>query len=82
MLTAGLRGLESLEAGFEFGAYLALNLGIASGGVSASVGFYYHMKKVEKGQESQLSGYIRLQGYLNVLDLISINAVFCLSLKL
>ena len=46
-MAMGLDGLESMEGALEFGAYLSVNLFVASGSVHAAVGIYFY-----HGQES------------------------------
>ncbi len=87
MMVTSLRGLQSIEAAFEFGAAMSLNVGVASGGVSAMGGFYYKMELVEKtinGEieqiaESTLTGYLRINGHLSVLGLITVSLEFYLA---
>ncbi len=87
MMVTTLKGLQSIEAAFEFGAAMSLNVGVASGGVSAMGGFYYKMELVEKtinGEteeiaESTLTGYLRINGHLSILGLITISLEFYLA---
>lgn len=60
-------GVEILEASFEFGASLSVNLGVASGGVTVMAGIYYKMEI----DEATLTGYLRMAGEVDVLGLIS-----------
>lgn len=60
-------GVEILEAAFEFGASLSVNLGVASGGVTVMAGIYYRMEV----DEATLTGYFRMAGEVDVLGLIS-----------
>ena len=59
--------MQKLEAAFEFGAAIAIDFGVASGGVHVMAGIYF---KMEPGKAS-LTGYFRLGGYVDVLGLIS-----------
>lgn len=70
------RGLEVLELGLEAGAYLAINLGVASGSVSIALGIYLRME-ADKGS---LTAYFRLRGEVDVLGLISASIELYLSL--
>jgi len=74
-LGVGARGVESIEAAIEFGGNIALNLGVASGGVSVMAGVYFGMT----GQTTTLTGYLRVGGYVSVLGLISISIEFYLA---
>lgn len=87
MMVTTLKGLQSIEAAFEFGAAMSLNVGVASGGVSAMGGFYYKMELVEKEindvteeiAESTLTGYLRINGHLSILGLITVSLEFYLA---
>ena len=71
------RGLEVLELGLEAGAYLSINLGVASGSVSMALGIYLRME-ADKGV---LTAYFRLRGEVDVLGLISASIELYLSLS-
>jgi hypothetical protein len=60
-------GVEILEASFEFGASVAVNFGVASGGITVMAGIYYKMEI----DEATLTGYLRMAGEVDVLGLIS-----------
>lgn len=75
-LALGLDGMEVLEAAFEFGANISLNLGLASGGVHIMAGIYYRMES----KAAMLEGYLRCGGSLSVLGLITVSVEFYLSL--
>ena len=79
MMVTTLKGIQSIEAAFEFGAAMSLNVGVASGGVSAMGGFYYKMEIVEGVEQTTLSGYLRLNGHLSILGLISVSLEFYLA---
>lgn len=64
------------EAALEFGAQIAFDVGVASGGVYVKAGVYY--KKM--GEEVILEGYLKLGGHLSVLGIISISIDLYLSL--
>jgi len=76
-LGVGLKQVELVEASLEFGAQLALDIGVASGGVTVTAGVYF---KYEIANGVKLSGFVRVVGELEVLGLISISAEFNLSL--
>lgn len=59
--------LVLLEAAVEFGATLALNLGVASGSVSCMAGVYLRLL----ADDGSLTGYLRIRGEVDVLGLIS-----------
>ena len=68
--------LQVLEIGLEAGACLAIDLGVASGSVSAMIGIYMRLES-DKGS---LTGYFRLRGEVDVLGLISASIELYLSL--
>lgn len=61
-----------LEAAFEFGAAISVNLGVASGSVSVMAGIYFRMETQGGVTEAQLTGYFRMRGEVDVLGLISV----------
>ncbi len=79
MMVTTLHGIQSIEAAFEFGAAMSLNVGVASGGVSAMGGFYFKMEIVEGEKTTTLTGYLRLNGHLSILGLISLSLEFYLA---
>ncbi len=60
-------GVQKLEASFEFGAAIAIDFGVASGGVHVMAGIYFKMEP----DKASLTGYFRLGGHVDVLGLIS-----------
>lgn len=60
-------GVQKLEASFEFGASIAIDFGVASGGVHVMAGIYFKMEP----SKASLTGYFRLGGFVDVLGLIS-----------
>ena len=68
--------LQVLELGLEAGACLAIDLGVASGSVSAMIGIYMRLES-DKGS---LTGYFRLRGEVDVLGLISASIELYLAL--
>lgn len=79
MMVTTLEGIQSIEAAFEFGAAMSLNVGVASGGVSAMGGFYFKMEIIEGEKTTTLTGYLRLNGHLSILGLISVSLEFYLA---
>jgi hypothetical protein len=61
-------GVDLLEAAFEFGGALSLNLGVASGSVSVMAGVYFKMMQ----SDATLDGYFRIRGAVDVLGIIAI----------
>jgi gas vesicle protein len=82
LMITTLKGLKSVEAAFEFGASASLSLGVASGGVTIMGGFYFKYEVAASGDEElNLTGYIRINGRMSVLGLISVSIEFYLSLE-
>jgi hypothetical protein len=66
-LTVTPSGIQVLEAAFEFGADIAVNFGVASGGVSVTAGIYYRLERRAGALQSSLTGYFRMRGEVSVL---------------
>lgn len=60
-------GLDVLELGLEAGATLSVDLGVASGSISAMIGVYMRLE----GDSGSLTAYFRLRGEVDVLGIIS-----------
>ncbi len=71
------RGVEVLEASLEFGGAIALNLGVAKGGVVVMGGFYY----MKSSDTTNYEAYVRLGGALAILGLITLSVEFYLGLS-
>ena len=76
-LAIGADGIEMIEVSLEFGADLSIDLGVASGGVSIMAGIYFALQTVPTKQV-QLTGFLRADGNLSVLGIISISMEFYL----
>jgi hypothetical protein len=76
-VTIDPHGVQILEASFEFGASVSIDLGVASGGVHVMAGIYYRMEK----DAASLAGYFRLGGNVDVLGLITASLELYLELK-
>ena len=78
----GLDGVERLEASLEFGATMALDIGIATGKAHIMGGIYFEMEKVGQPEETvALTAYIRMGGSLKILGLVTLSVEFYLGLK-
>jgi len=75
----GTSGVRSLEISLEFGAAAQLDVGVASGSVSVMGGIYFAIK-TDPTEQLELTGYVRLNGRLEVLGIITISVEFLLSL--
>ncbi|HWA60884.1 MAG TPA: hypothetical protein VG939_05890 [Caulobacteraceae bacterium] len=78
-ITVDTAGVKELEAALEFGAQIAIDLGVASGGVYVKGGFYFHWRD-HPDQLVYFEGYLELGGHLTVLGLITASLVFHLAL--
>ncbi|MBW4709949.1 hypothetical protein KX928_19370 [Roseobacter sp. YSTF-M11] len=76
-ITIDPNGVQILEASFEFGASISIDLGVASGGVSVMAGIYFRMEQ----DEASLTGYFRLAGHVDVLGLITASLELYLELR-
>lgn len=72
----GVDKVTLIEAALEFGASVAINLGVAAGQATIMAGFYYQ----KAGDAFSLSGYFRASGSLSVLGIITISCEFYLGL--
>ena len=80
-LTLASYGMKMLEASLEFGASISIDLGVASGGVSIMAGIYFKLEVASDGSTQEtLTGYVRLNGELSVLGIITISVSFYLGL--
>ncbi len=78
-LAIDAEGVRELEAALEVGASASINLGVASGGVSIFAGFYFSWQ-ANPEKRVYFEGYVRIEGHLSVLGLISVTLTFHLSL--
>jgi len=70
-----------LEASFEFGAAVALDFGVASGSIECMAGIYFKLELAGGTDDSELAGYFRLRGEVDVLGLISASIELYLELS-
>ncbi|WP_235531953.1 hypothetical protein [Pelomonas sp. Root1237] len=76
-ITLDPKGVQILEAAFEFGAAISIDFGVASGGVSVMAGIYFRME----ADAASLTGYFRLEGHVDVLGLITASLELYLELR-
>lgn len=76
-LVASADGIKEIEAQLDFGAQIAINLGVASGSVYVKGGFYFHWAT----DKVKFEGFVELGGRLSVLGLISVSLTFHLGLN-
>ncbi|MDP9099286.1 MAG: hypothetical protein M3N48_09895 [Verrucomicrobiota bacterium] len=73
----GMAGVKIIEAALEFGAAIAINLGVAAGALSIMGGVYYQ----KSGAGFELSAYVRANGSLSVLGIITVSVEFYIALS-
>jgi hypothetical protein len=76
-MDVGVDKVVMVEAALEFGASIALNLGVAQGQASIMAGFYFQ----KAGDKFTLTGYFRASGSLSVIGIITVSLVFYLGLS-
>jgi len=76
-ITLGPDGVEMLEASLEVGANVSIDVVVASGNVHIMAGVYLKIDETANNS-SQLTGYLRAGGSLDVLGLISASIEFYL----
>jgi hypothetical protein len=76
-VTIDPHGVQILEASFEFGASISIDLGVASGGVHVMAGVYFRMEQ----DAASLTGYFRLGGHVSVLGIITASLELYLELR-
>jgi len=76
-LGLGYDNVQTVQASFEFAGQFALDVGVASGGVTLAAGVYY---SYTLASGTILSGFVRLTGEVEVLGIVSISAELDLTL--
>ncbi len=75
-ISLNARGVQTLEGSLEFGAVIALDIGVATGLVAVTAGIYFS----QSGDNASLYGFVRATGTLRVIGLISISVQFYLGI--
>lgn len=70
-------GVKEVEGALEFGGSAALDLGVASGGVSVMAGIHF----LFADGDVTLAGYLRCNGFLTVLGIVTVSVEFYLELS-
>ncbi|OIJ63624.1 hypothetical protein [Streptomyces mangrovisoli] len=76
LLVDAARGVRQIEGAIEFGGAVALDLGVASGGVSVMAGIRFSLSDTD----ASLTGYLRCNGFLSVLGIVTVSVEFYLQL--
>lgn len=90
----GLDGFEMFEASLEFGAFLSLDLGVASGSAHADVGIYFKLSQIAPNSnthpsspppsmidDTEITGFCSIGGELEVLGIITVSTEFYMSIS-
>jgi hypothetical protein len=78
LVSVGFTEMQSLTASFDFEGQLALDLGVASGGIAAMAGITFNY---DATNGSTLTGFVKLTGELEVLGIISVSITLLLTLS-
>ncbi|MEV7242895.1 hypothetical protein AB0N92_16825 [Streptomyces sp. NPDC093248] len=82
-------GIRRIEGALEFGGAAALDLGVASGGVSIMAGICFTLERGTAAHDGEpatldkvsLAGYLRCSGFLCVLGIVTVSVEFDLELR-
>jgi hypothetical protein len=75
----GKEGLALVEVQIEFGGMWAIDIGVASGSIKLVAGFYF--KYIAENKAIELEGYIKVQGCVQVLGIVTISILVQLKLS-
>lgn len=76
LLVDAEEGIREAEGAIEFGGGAALNLGVASGGVTVMAGVRFEIRD----GDVKVGGYLRCNGFLCVLGIVTVSVEFYLEL--
>jgi hypothetical protein len=82
-IAIGTDGVELIEASFDFGAMASIDLGVASGSVELVAGVYFAYGQIQPPSTATgciLTGFVKLDGSLSILGIITLSLEFDLSL--
>ncbi|WP_044107481.1 coiled-coil domain-containing protein [Anaerophaga thermohalophila] len=80
LMETTMQGLTRLDAAFEFGAGISLNVGVASGSVEVMGGIYYTLIMEDDINKQSMTAYIRMTGRLSIIGLIKVTLEFYLEM--
>ncbi len=82
-LALGSDGVEKIEAAFEFGAMVALDIGVASGELHVMAGIYfsYGVDAASPTPTCIITGYLRMGGSLDILGIVDMSVEFYMGLS-
>ncbi|MGV9938527.1 hypothetical protein [Streptomyces sp. NPDC003401] len=76
LLVDAEEGIREAEGAIEFGGSAALDLGVASGGVTVMAGVRFELRD----EVVKVGGYLRCNGFLSVLGIVTVSVEFYLEL--
>jgi hypothetical protein len=82
-IAIGTDGVELIQASFDFGAMASIDLGVASGSVQLVAGVYFAYGQIAPPATTLgciLTGFVKLDGSLSILGIITLSLEFDLSL--
>jgi hypothetical protein len=81
-IAIGTDGVELIQASFDFGAMASIDLGVASGSVQLVAGIYFSYGEANGSPPTTciLTGFVKLDGSLSILGIITLTLTFDLSL--
>jgi hypothetical protein len=83
-LALGSDGVERIEAAFEFGAMVALDIGVASGELHVMAGIYFSYGVDASSPTTDtciITGYLRMGGSLDILGIVDMSVEFYMGLS-
>lgn len=81
-LDIGLDGVEYMNIGVAIKAALEIDLGVASGGVSCTIGLQYEISGRGANTEMALTAFVCIKGRVEVLGIVTLAIELCLGLTL
>ncbi|MGO9196099.1 MAG: hypothetical protein ACLQK4_03090 [Acidimicrobiales bacterium] len=77
----GIQGVQTLTVSIQFEGQLALDIGVASGGITLAAGFTFSLDASPAPGSTTLTAFVQLTGSLNVLGIISVTIELDLQLS-
>lgn len=79
-IDVGLEGVEYLNIGLAIKASLEIDLGVASGGVSCTIGAQYEITGRGDAAVIELTAFVCVKGRVEVLGIVSVSIEICIGL--
>lgn len=80
-IALGADGIEELNIGFTFAGQLALDVGVASGSISATAGIYLLLRETPPPSRLELEGFLKLLGQVQVLGIVAVSITLYLAFQ-